>query len=303
MNYFIDFEATQFSNEIISIGCVDENENTFYSEVHADKKVGKLVEELVSLTSETIKNAPMPDIVFTSFFNWISEHINEQESVTFYTYGNCDIKFLNKELHKVSSYKAKAAILLMINNLVDYSITVKHHFKLSNDVSLIKVLSYYRNEDILINQSHNSLEDAQYLKEIYNQISKDENIYIPEENPFEKYAEQASKLKRVSNNTSTKIKSNNKLTNNRIIELHKVKHIIYVYNKNSKLIKTFDAIDSINAASNWAFAYLSPDEKLVASKMNIKNKIINAYLQNKTYKGYYWTIIVDNQPWIPNYKI
>ena len=25
MNYFIDFEATQFSNDIISIGCIDEN--------------------------------------------------------------------------------------------------------------------------------------------------------------------------------------------------------------------------------------------------------------------------------------
>ena len=31
MNYFIDFEATQFSNDIISIGCIDENGEEFYS--------------------------------------------------------------------------------------------------------------------------------------------------------------------------------------------------------------------------------------------------------------------------------
>ena len=29
MDYFIDFEATQFSGEIISIGCVDENGKEF----------------------------------------------------------------------------------------------------------------------------------------------------------------------------------------------------------------------------------------------------------------------------------
>lgn len=31
MKYFVDFEATQFAGEIISIGCVREDGKTFYS--------------------------------------------------------------------------------------------------------------------------------------------------------------------------------------------------------------------------------------------------------------------------------
>lgn len=31
MKYFIDFEATQFSREIISIGCIREDGQTFYA--------------------------------------------------------------------------------------------------------------------------------------------------------------------------------------------------------------------------------------------------------------------------------
>jgi hypothetical protein len=39
MNFFIDFEATQFTQEIISIGCVAENGKSFYSEVNCKGKI------------------------------------------------------------------------------------------------------------------------------------------------------------------------------------------------------------------------------------------------------------------------
>ena len=38
MKYFIDFEATQFSNEIISVGCVREDGKEFYSLVRPEKR-------------------------------------------------------------------------------------------------------------------------------------------------------------------------------------------------------------------------------------------------------------------------
>ena len=44
MKYFIDFEATQFSNDIISIGCIDENGEEFYSLINpGEEKEVKLV--------------------------------------------------------------------------------------------------------------------------------------------------------------------------------------------------------------------------------------------------------------------
>lgn len=38
MKYFIDFEATQFTNEIIEIGCINEYGDVFHSYVKAKKK-------------------------------------------------------------------------------------------------------------------------------------------------------------------------------------------------------------------------------------------------------------------------
>ena len=50
MNYFIDFEATQFSNEIISIGCVSETDAKFSSMVYTDKKITSFITKLIGIT-------------------------------------------------------------------------------------------------------------------------------------------------------------------------------------------------------------------------------------------------------------
>ena len=51
MKYFIDFEATQFSGEIISIGCVDENGRQFYTLVKPAKmsEMTDFIEELTGI--------------------------------------------------------------------------------------------------------------------------------------------------------------------------------------------------------------------------------------------------------------
>ena len=43
MNYFIDFEATQFSSGIISVGCVAENGAEFYTIVNTKHKVNSII--------------------------------------------------------------------------------------------------------------------------------------------------------------------------------------------------------------------------------------------------------------------
>lgn len=67
MNYFIDFEATQFSNEIISIGCVNETGEKFSSMVYTDKKITSFITNLTGITDEMNKAAPSLDDVFTLF--------------------------------------------------------------------------------------------------------------------------------------------------------------------------------------------------------------------------------------------
>ena len=43
MKYFIDFEATQFTGVIISVGCINENGDEFYSLVKPDKPITKFI--------------------------------------------------------------------------------------------------------------------------------------------------------------------------------------------------------------------------------------------------------------------
>lgn len=53
MKYFIDFEATQFSQEIISIGCIREDGQTFYALVAPKKgKITPFITNLTGITAE-----------------------------------------------------------------------------------------------------------------------------------------------------------------------------------------------------------------------------------------------------------
>ena len=64
MNYFIDFEATQFSNDIISIGCIDENGEEFYSLINpGEGKLTSFITELTGITDEMLNKADSLDII------------------------------------------------------------------------------------------------------------------------------------------------------------------------------------------------------------------------------------------------
>ena len=77
MKYFIDFEAQQYTNEIIEIGCVREDGCQFHSLVHPGEKHKKLsgfVKKLTGITQEELNNAPSVDEVFTRFFYSLLYH-------------------------------------------------------------------------------------------------------------------------------------------------------------------------------------------------------------------------------------
>ena len=95
MKYFIDFEAMQFSNYIISIGCVREDGDTFYSLVKpASKdhnKISKSISDLTGITNDMLTNAPEAYEVFEKFFSWVKlQSVTSGETPEFYCYGNCD---------------------------------------------------------------------------------------------------------------------------------------------------------------------------------------------------------------------
>ena len=173
MKYFIDFEATQFSNEIISVGCVREDGETFYSLVNVQRnKITPFITDLTGISKNDVEIAPSSDEVFENLYNWLSQ---DKSKAQFFCYGNNDIGFIRRNLNKTNSIKAQMALSLIAFNLIDYSKAVVRHFGLIKSIALVKVLAYYRQEEE-IEQNHNALEDALFLKEIYEKIDEEEDI-------------------------------------------------------------------------------------------------------------------------------
>lgn len=189
MKYFVDFEATQFSNEIIEIGCVREDGAEFKSYVQAKRKLTDFIINLTGITQDMVDNAPTSDEVFSSFYQWLKGDTN----IEFYCYGNSDIDFVRKNLSKSTNFEAQAALSMIGMALNDYATSVKKHFGLIKPIGLVKVLAHYRGVES-IEQNHDALEDAKYLKEVFEYINAEGEI---EECPFPEYQKPKSVKKPV----------------------------------------------------------------------------------------------------------
>lgn len=178
MKYFIDFEASQYTQEIIAIGCVTESGETFYSLVHTNRPIGKFVSSLTSLTQEEIDSAPKPDVVFTAFAQWIQKTNTTQRPIQFICYGNADTTFALNTLKRIAlSFSAQSILSVIALNLVDYSENIKTIFGLSKHISLLKVAQYYSG-NYSMEQTHNALDDALMLKYVYDSVSNHAPIDI-----------------------------------------------------------------------------------------------------------------------------
>lgn len=176
MKYFIDLEASQYNEKIISIGCVDEFGRTFYSLVRPTSKkvITEFITNLTGLTYDVLSEAPTAEKVFSDFAKWLGDSaFNEQSN--FYVYGNADKTYLSKTLKILESFSSKKTCVYIIDNLVDYCESkIKNKFK--SELALVTLLSFYR-KDYISSQQHNALEDACWLREVYNYVENDANEY------------------------------------------------------------------------------------------------------------------------------
>lgn len=164
MRFFVDFEATQFSNRIISIGCVAANGNTFSTLVKpGKKKITKFITDLTGITNEMLNKAPNADQAFEAFYNFIVEN-SDGYAPEYYCYGNSDTTFIDATIRTMSDVKAIAFAASMSRSLIDYSKVVKSTFGLANEVSLKKIYVMVKEEETV--QHHDALEDAQMLCDV-----------------------------------------------------------------------------------------------------------------------------------------
>lgn len=276
MNYFIDFEATQFSNDIISIGCVNEKGETFNSNVRTSQKVTPFITKLTGITPEAVKSAPTLDQVFSLFYLWI----NHNEPCHFYCYGTTDLGFVQKALKNVHTFEAQAALSLIAANLINYSPMVKNHFGLIKDISLIKVISYYHKA--AVEQTHSAIEDAIFLKEIYDKVNSGEKI---EGHPFPEYEAEINTPIMVQKIKGMPKKGMSPTDRNRLIKKTKC---IKVYNLNRELIKTFT---NFTQACAWLAEKIKKNSpSYIRNNSEISKKIIGAFINRTPYMNYIWDI-------------
>lgn len=188
MVFFIDLEANcnrpkYTCDEIISIGCVSENGDKFYSLVKPTTKLSRCICELTGLTNEDVSSAKTIDSVFISFSNWVKS-VSKTDINIFYCYGPSDIQFIEDNYPRLKNKDAVIFADTLMKSMFDVQESVSKYFKALKDIKLIKLVQYFRG-DKTITQSHNSLEDAEYLKEVVSHVLNDNPI---KECPFKEYA-------------------------------------------------------------------------------------------------------------------
>jgi DNA polymerase III epsilon subunit-like protein len=163
MEFFIDFEATQYSDRIINIGCIASNGATFSTLVKPARrkdKVTKFITELTGITNEMLATAPSADEAFNAFFDFVLEN-SPKEPNQFYCYGNCDTTFIERTMHDMTDTRATTFAKRLQHSLIDYATFVKNYFRMDNDIALKKVYALILEDEV--EQHHNALEDAQML--------------------------------------------------------------------------------------------------------------------------------------------
>lgn len=167
MKFYVDFEATQFSERIISIGCVAETGETFKTLVKPanGEQVNQFITDLTGITNEDLDNAPDADTAFLAFFNWIQDitYLNmDPDMPEYFCYGDCDKRFIKKTMKYMTNVTAYTFAVSMSTLMVDFSSIVKDYFKAKSKIGLKRIYTLLLAEEVV--QHHDALEDAVMLQ-------------------------------------------------------------------------------------------------------------------------------------------
>lgn len=254
MKYFLDIECTQYSHEIISIGIVNENGDTFYSLIKPKAKISKFITELTGITNEMVSTAPLMGTVCKKICRWIGKFSSED---TFYCYGTEDKNVLTLASERIPITSVKTLFTYIVSNLVDYEQVVKNHFGLTKSIRLLKVVQYYYGEEIT--QNHNALNDAIFLKDVYDKVIVDDG------DNSEAFPEYRTKDPSIYNNVN-------------ILQVDKEK-------------STIVSFENIDTAILWiqenVYACCT---KQVPKRSSVRKKLVESIKKETPYGGFYWKL-------------
>lgn len=287
MNFYVDFEATQFSERIISFGCVAEDGETFFSLVQplSQWRITSFITELTGITAEQIKTAPNTNEVFHSFYTWVENKLwISTERPNFICYGNCDGRFIERTLKDVTDRNAAMALANMLINLKDYSGLVAEKF--GGQIGLKR--AYNTIKEINEPQNHDALEDAKMLKYVL------ENL--PSE-PVKELAAPVYKPKPVASAPKGDIEIPEFYNKWATPKGKKVKFEVDTFaNEDDWKYKVTDSMglhtvyfNSLEIMSYWVVKYLKQGKPYISANLkNIRDNIVKSFETGKMVYGFKW---------------
>ena len=178
MKYYIDFEASEALEKIISIGCIKDNGEEFYSLVNTNDPITPKIERITSITQEELDKARSSKEVFEEFYDWCDKDDNLPE---FVCYGDGDYNFVYNTFVDAASLKEASILGYIYTNMEDVSLEIKEHFYVNKTISLEKLGKHFIPD--MDGQNHNALDDAKLLKTVY-EAMKNNAIEV---NTFKEY--------------------------------------------------------------------------------------------------------------------
>ena len=102
MKFYLDFEAANYTEKIISIGCTSETGSIFTcyvkpyrtSKPNEIQKIDHFITELTGITNETLEKFGLdPDVAFNRLFDFVLEETGNSIP-EYYCYGYTDAHFI-----------------------------------------------------------------------------------------------------------------------------------------------------------------------------------------------------------------
>lgn len=185
---FLDFEGTQFTHEIIAIGAikckVDENgfiiekcDEGFKEYVQAKGGTGKYITEMTSISDSFLEEHGVPvEVMLEKFKAYIHEDL---KSISYVVFGSNDAKMI-LETNKASRPRNEYIFKQIIPNIVDYLAFLSQYVRDENfnSYSLTNYLKLF--EGTPVGVSHDPLNDAIDLMNLYDKVLKRPDILLSE---------------------------------------------------------------------------------------------------------------------------
>lgn len=205
-----------------------------------------------------------PDAVFEMFHDWVFKDGNEMPE--FFAWGNADIDYLRHTFRRTTSMKARIMIGYMCGSIIDFAKRFCKKIK-ADTCALIKAYNTLINEEAV--QTHNSLDDAVMLAEVYDVVTA---------MPIQELREKMNGIATVNQSPLPKWNENNFPSGT-----------ICIVNKRKIATHHFDNLD---AAVEWIITTkIKEDQREAVNVKNTAQKIKRACASKKPYFKCNWRCV------------